>query len=200
MKLYFFPGACSLAVHAALHHVGIRPELVQIDPITNKTLDGKPLTEISPKGYVPIAIDEDGEVLTEVVAIMLELDSRYPAANLIPKSGKPRREAIEWLAYISSELHRQFILPLFLEGEQTEEVKAARAKVERRLGYAAANLTGPYFLGETLSVVDFFMMVMMFWTGPSKVNLAQWPEMIAYRDRLVQVPAIHDAMKAEGLV
>lgn len=202
MKLYLAPGSCSLAVHIALRHIGLSPDIVRMDLATGKTEDGTPMDTISPKGYVPALFDDEGELLTEVVATMIELDARYPEAGLLPKSGKDRRIAIEWLAYISAELQRNFVLPLFLDVPQTDDVKAARAKVEKRLAFAAGNLSpkGPFFLGEQPTAVDFYLMVMMFWTGPSKVDLSQWPDMVAYRDRLLQVPAVGAAMKAEGLM
>ncbi|WP_161862677.1 glutathione S-transferase N-terminal domain-containing protein [Algicella marina] len=202
MKLYYIPSACSLAVHIALRQVGVVPELVRYDPVTGKDETGAALKDVNPKGYVPTLIDKDGDVLTEVVATLVELDGRYPEAELLPVGGADRRRALEWLAYTSAELHRNFILPLFMDVPQTEDITAARAKVEMRLEHAAANVSasGPYFMGAQIGAVDFYLLVMMLWTGPAKVNLEQWPQMVAYRDRLLAVEPVREAMKAEGLI
>lgn len=201
MKLYYIPGACSLAVHIALRKAGSAPELVRYDPTTGNTEDGQPLREVNPKGYVPVLIDDTGEMLTEVVATLIELDARYPEAGLLPREGNERTRAIEWLAYASAELHRHFVIPLFMDTPQTDDIRQARDKVEARLALVADSLPGAqaYFLGDRFTAVDSYLLVLLLWTGPAKVDLGRWPQLGAYRDRLLQDPAIAAAMKAEGL-
>ena len=202
MKLYYIPGACSLAVDIAMRKAGLSPELSRLDPATGKTEHGDVLKETYPKGYVPVVIDDEGDVLTEVVSTLIELDARYPQANLLPVDKKDRRRAIEWLAFTSAELHRQYVVPMFMDVPQTDDIQAARAKVEMRFGHVADAMTGskPFLFGDDATAADFYLFVVMFWTTPAKVNLDQYPQLVAYRDRMMQLPYVAEAMKAEGLM
>ncbi len=202
MKLYYMPMACSLAVHIALRKAGVTPDLVKYDPATGKAEDGITLKEVYPKGYVPVLIDDSGDILTEVISIMLDLDVRYPEASLFPADGRMRRQAIEWLSYTSSELHKRFIVPLFFEETPTAETTAQRERIAARFDYVADALVGKeaFLFGDTLTAADLYLLVVMLWTGPAKIDLSRWPELEAYRDRMLGDPAVASAMKAEGLM
>lgn len=202
MKLYYIPMACSLAVHIALRKAGVVPELVKYDPATGMAEDGISLRETYPKGYVPVVLDGQGEVLTEVLSIMIELDARYPEAGLLPKGRVQRRQAIEWLAYTSSELHKRFTVPLFFEETLTAETNAQREQIAARFDLVEASLSDKkaFLLGDELTAADCYLLVVMLWTVPAKVSLDRWPDLTAYRDRLLQNPDVSAAMAAEGLM
>ena len=110
MILYYSPGACSLADHIALHEAGMKFDLVKVDLKTHKLEDGRSFTEINPKGYVPALQFDDGEVLTENVAILSMIADKYPALMAPGQFGRYR--LLEMLAYISTEIHKSF-KPLF---------------------------------------------------------------------------------------
>ena len=202
MKLYYRPMACSFAVHVALRKAGMAPELIQYDPATGKSADGRIFAEHYRKAYVPVLIDADGEVMTEVVSLMIELDERFPQANLLPKERKARRRAIEWLAFTSAEIHKSYIADIFADIPQTEDIIAARQKVEARLNYVAERVpTDTRFLfNDELTAVDCFLLVMLLWTDHARIDIARWPQLAAYRERLMGEAPVVEAMKAEGLV
>ena len=106
MILYYSPGACSLADHIALHEAGMKFDLVKVDLKTHKLDDGRSFTEINPKGYVPALQFDDGEVLTENVAILSMIADKYPALMAPGQFGRYR--LLEMLAYISTEIHKSF--------------------------------------------------------------------------------------------
>ncbi|WP_262692744.1 glutathione binding-like protein [Kordiimonas aestuarii] len=202
MKLYYIPMSCSLAVHIALRKAGVAPELVRYDPATGKTEDGQLFRDDYPKGYVPALIDQDGDMLTEVLSIMLELDARYPHAKLLPDIGVERRRAIEWLAYTATELHKSFAASLFFETEAGADSEAVRKKIALRFDLVAQQLSSDkvFLLGDELTAVDSYLLVVLLWTAPAKVDLGRWPQLIAYRDRMLEQPMVIAAMKAEGLL
>ena len=78
MKLYYSPGACSLAPHIALHEIGVPFTTAKVDLHTHKLADGTDYYTINPKGYVPLLELDDGERLTEVAVILQYIADRKP--------------------------------------------------------------------------------------------------------------------------
>src|SRR5687767_16039517 len=104
MKLYYSPGACSLAVHIALRETNANFDLERVDLAKHETERGEDYTRINPKGYVPALKLEDGDVLAEVGVILQYLADRKPEFGLAPKAGSMQRyRLMEWLTFISSE-------------------------------------------------------------------------------------------------
>ena len=109
MKLYYSPGACSLADHIALHEAGMKFDLVKVDLKTHKLEDGRSFFDINPKGHVPALQFDDGEVLTENVAILSFIADQHPALDAGGELGRYRR--LEMLAYLSSERSTKHFTP-----------------------------------------------------------------------------------------
>jgi glutathione S-transferase len=130
MKLYYYPGACSLADHIALHEAGLAFDLVKVDLKTHKLEDGRSYAEINPKGSVPALQFDDGEVLTENVAILAYIADQKPAS--VPGGPIGRHRLLEMLAFIASEVHKAFH-PLFVPQASEAEKKQAGSKVEKKL-------------------------------------------------------------------
>jgi glutathione S-transferase len=103
MKLYFTPGACSLADHIALNEAGLVFDRIRVDLATKRTEDGGDYSEVNPKGYVPALVLDDGQLLTENVAILNWVVDRAP--KLAPSGELGRTRLIEMLAFIATELH-----------------------------------------------------------------------------------------------
>ena len=202
MKLYYAPGACSLAPHIALREAGRTFDLERVDLATHRTASGRDFLEINPKGYVPV-LELDGagsETLTEAQVILQYIADLAPDAMLIPVSGTfARYHAKEWLAFISTELHKQFG-PLFKPGTAQSMISAQRGKIGDRLLYLADVLgTRGYLMGEHFTVCDAYLFVMLQWCGKFGIDLALWPNLDDYEKKLEHRPAIQAAMTAEGL-
>ncbi|HEV2570278.1 MAG TPA: glutathione S-transferase N-terminal domain-containing protein [Beijerinckiaceae bacterium] len=140
MKLYYSPGACSLADHIALQEAGLPFESERVDLRAKKTASGADFNAISPKGYVPALVLGDGELLTENAAILDYVASKAPTLGLEGSLGRTR--LLEALAFIGSEVHKNF-KPFFAGGSDDEKAKAAE-NITRRTKYLADNFKGNY--------------------------------------------------------
>lgn len=201
MKLYYSPGACSLAVHIALREADRRFDLERVDLTSHRTASGRPLREINPKNYVPVLeLDEHGPTrLTEVQVVLQYIADLVPHKQLAPPPGTFLRYHLqEWLAFISSELHKQFG-PLFSPGHAAVH-DLQRGKIGDRFGYLQDVLTDrAYLLGETFSIADAYLFVMLQWCDRFGIDLQLYPNLDDYEERIAMRPAVIAAMSAEGL-
>lgn len=195
MKLYYAPGACSLADHIALREAGLPFDLVRVDLRTKRTADGEDFTAINPKGYVPALMLDDGAVVTENIAMLAWIAEQAPA--LTPDGPLGRTRLIEALAYISTEVHKGF-KPYFTPGADDATKSAAGEAIAARLTFLAASFEGDYLFGAQPSAADCYLFVMLLWAG--RQHIATPDPLPAFRDRMMQRPAVQAAMQAEGLV
>ena len=201
MKLYFSPGACSLSPHIALREAGLPFELVRVNLHQHVLDDGSELTSINPKGYVPVLQLEDGSVLTEGPAIVQYIADLAPETDLAPAYGTMKRyRLMEWLNYITSEVHKTFS-PLFNPNANDQTKAFARAALEQRFNYLSEILWDrPYLLGQSFSVADGYLFTVLGWTKWVGIDLGQWPVLNAYVKRIAERPAVQEAMREEGLI
>ena len=133
MKLYFSPGTCSLSPHIILREGGFSFETEKVNFADKKTASGNNYLDVNPKGYVPALVLDDGEVLTEGPAIIQYLADKVPENKLAPAAGTIERyRLIEWLNFISTELHKGFS-PLFKPHMPEEAKQLARDTLAARL-------------------------------------------------------------------
>ena len=200
MKLYYMPGACSLAPHIALREVGADFSIEKLNHADKTTESGENFLEINPKGYVPALKLDDGQVLTEVAVVLQYISDHHPAAGLLPQRDTfERYRALEWLNYTATELHKSFS-PLFTPGTPDETQQAAVEKLKTRFAPVNDRLADHEFVfGNTFSAIDAYVMVVASWHGFAKVSMDPYPNVAAYVQRLMQRPAVAEAMKAEGL-
>jgi glutathione S-transferase len=194
MKLYYSPGACSLADHIALHEAGMPFNLEKVDLRTHRLEDGRSYTEINPKGSVPALQFDDGLVLTENVAILSYIADQK--AELIPGGPLGRYRLIEMLAYFASELHKAFH-PLFAYQSTESEKKLAVAAVEQKLKYVATKLESPYLFGTRISAADPYLFVMLMWA--EKMKLAVPDTLAHFRRRMRDRASVKLSLTHEGL-
>jgi glutathione S-transferase len=200
MKLYYMKGACSLASFISLNEAGIKFDAVEIDHKTHKTPDGQDLAAINSKGYVPVLRLDNGEILTENVAVLEYIGDRNPAAKLAPAAGTLERyRLVEFLAYVNSELHKNFG-PLF-NPSNSEEIKTyARNNLKTRLDWLDHALGSKNFLmGEQFTVADAYLYVVLSWTRHVGIELGQWPNLKRHNERVAARPHVKAALKAEGI-
>lgn len=201
MKLYFYPGACSLAAHIVLREAGLPFDLVQVDLATRKTLNGEDFLAINPKGYVPALQLDDGQVLTEDQVILQYLADQKPDAGLAPAAGTPERyRLMEWLAFIATEVHKGFG-PFWNPAIPDEVKKLAGERLAVRFGYLDEKLAGGAFLmGERYTVADPYLFTILGWADFHKIDLSPWPRLIEYKGRIFARPAVQEALRAEQLI
>ena len=194
MKLYYSPGACSLADHIALHEAGLSFDHEKVDLKAKKTESGADFTTINPKGYVPALTLDSGETLSENIAILEWITQQAP--HLAPGGTMGRTHLLEMLAYISTEIHKSF--KPFFAGASDEDRAKAGAMITRRMDYLAERLDGDYLFGSEVSVADAYLFVMTLWAG--KMDVTVPASIAALRDRMMTRPAVRKAMTHEGLI
>ena len=201
MKLYYFPGACSLSPHIVLREAGLPFTLVKVDPKTKKTETGADYLAVNSKGAVPALQLDDGRVLTEGPAVVQYLADLKPESALAPRAGSfERYQLMEILNYITSEVHKTFT-PLFNPASSAEAKEAAVAALGKRFDWLSGILGSKNFLmGNTFTVADAYLFVLLNWTHFVKIDLGKWPALTAYQARIAQRPKVQEAMKAEGLL
>ena len=201
MKLYYFSGACSLASNIALREAGVKFELIKVDRRTRKAADGLDFNEVNPKGYVPALALDNGEVLTENVAVLQYIADRNPAAKLAPPFGTMERyRLVEWLAFISSEIHKNFS-PLFRDDAPEETKQYARKILSIRLDYLNRAIGNrPFLTGEQFTIADAYLFTVLGWSRHLNFDLGKWPQLQRHMERVGARPPVIEALKAEGLV
>lgn len=201
MKLFYTPGACSVCPHVTLQEAGLPYELVSVDLRSHKTEKGEDFYEINPKGYVPALQLDDGQVLTENIAIVQYLADKVPEKGLLPPAGSMERyRVLEWLGFVSTEIHKTYS-PLFNPACTEETRKAQLDRLENRFEYVAKQLEGrDYLMGDRFTVADSYLFAMLNWTLQMGPSLDKWPALKAYHQRVGARPAVRKALVAEGLI
>jgi glutathione S-transferase len=203
MKLHYKPGACSMASHIILNELGTSFELDKTDTDAGKTEAGEDFRKISPNGYVPALVTDDGEIITENPAVLQYLADQSPDAELAPPNGTLERTRLqETLNFVSSELHKSF--GPFFSGTALDDDARQRAEagVGRRAAHIERSLADDraFLLGDTFTVADAYAFVVLNWAGFVGVSLDAWPKTQAYVARVAARPASIKAMVAEGLL
>ena len=200
MKLYYSPGACSLAPHIVLNELGQPYDLEKVDLGAKKTETGANFLDVNGKGYVPTLDLGAGEVLTEVSTILQYLVDKAKNTDLLPAFGSmDRYRAMETLNFVASELHKG-IGGLFNPSMPEDGKAAIKDRLTRRFAWLDAQLAKkPYLLGDTYSVADAYAFTVLGWTKHVGIDLSPYAHVVAYMDRVGQRPAVQAALKKEGL-
>ena len=201
LTLYYAPGACSISPSIALREAQLPFDMVKVDLRAKKTAAGDDYLAINPKGYVPAVRLPDGTVLTEGVAIVQYIADQKPEAQLAPPyGGMARFRLMEWLNFISTELHKA-TSPLYNPAATDDFKKSLKDRLALRWGVLAEGVRRtPYLMGEHFTVADgYAFYVLRGWQRVFKEDLARWPELVDYYARLVARPSITAALAAEGL-
>jgi glutathione S-transferase len=200
MKLFYMPGACSLAPHIALREAGMPFDLETVDR-SKKTGSGEDYFAINPKGAVPAVKLDDGQVLTEAAVIQQYIADKVPAKRLAPAAGTPERYRLqEWLNYIASELHKgigQLFNPAMPDDYKDAVKKGLAAK---QFAYLEKKLAGRDYLMGDFTIADGYLFTVLNWTNFHKIDLSAFPNVVAFMTRVAARPAVQAAMNAEGLL
>jgi glutathione S-transferase len=199
MDLYFSPLACSLATRIALYEAGADANYLEVDPKSKVVRnDGSDFRKVNPLGLVPTLRTDDGAMLTENAAILQYVADRFPDAGLAAGPGIERSRLHQWLCFIGTELHKGLFVPL-LDKKAAPEVKGyVLEKNLSRLDYLENYLKGRDYLLDHFSVADAYLVTVINWTmATPPVELAKWPTLKAYCERLRARPSIAKAMAEE---
>lgn len=198
LKLYYAPGACSLAPHLVLQETRIPFDLVRVD-LRAKSYAGGDYTQINPKGTVPALQLDNSEVLTEAAVILQYIADQKPEAGLIPRCGTWERYRLqEWLNFIATELHKGFG-PLWKPDTPADYKAIALKNLAQRFDYVNARLETTDYLMGNYTVADAYLFTVSNWGHFLKMDLSPWPHLIHFLERVKQRPATLAAFTAEGL-
>jgi glutathione S-transferase len=201
MKLYYAPGACSMAPHIVLREAGYKFDLEKVDIPNKKTASGGDFWKVNPKGYVPALELDDGQVLTEVQVICQYLADQKQDAGLAPRGGTMERyRLMEMLNFTAAEVHKQ-IGALFNPKMTPVMMEVQHGVIDRRLTALDKLLAGKqYAMGDKFSVADAYLFVVLNWTNIHKIDLGKFPNVQAFMKRMAERPKVQETLKAEGLV
>jgi glutathione S-transferase len=201
MKLYYYPGACSLAPHIVAREAGIAVTLEKVDLANRTTETGANYLAVNPKGYVPALGLQDGSVLTEASAIIQYLADSQSTAGLAPAHGTMERyRLLEWLGFISTEIHKGFG-PLWNPATPDAVKAATKERLASRFAYLDEKLAAqPFLTGSTFTIADAYLFTVVNWTNFHGIDLSPFPNMQAFQGRIASRPAVQQALEAEGLV
>lgn len=199
LQLYFFPMACSLSSRIALMEAGIEAQYHLAHIWTKRIVDDdRDFRDLSPKGAVPVLVLENGERLTESAAVLQYIADVKPEAGLAPRPGDFDRYRLqEWLSFIGAEIHKAFLYPTFWYKDDGSLAKP-RARIAQTLSVPSAHLADREFLvGDRFTVADAHLTWALLLLRPAGVEIAEWPSLTAYLERMQERPTVKEAIAIE---
>ena len=200
MKLFYSPGACSQAPHILLHEIGLNHHSTRVDLKEKKLEEGSDYLQINPKGAVPALQLDSGEVLTENAVILQYLGDRTNWPEVLPPLGDFRRyRVLELVNFITTELHKRFSY-LFSQTATPDMKKLVTEDLGKKLDFIDRQLgDGPFLFGEDLTLPDPYLFVITGW-AEKFMGLDRWPNLRAFRQRMMERPAVRQVLQLEGLL
>jgi glutathione S-transferase len=200
MKLFYMPGACSLAPHIVANEAGIDLELVKVDGASKTTETEQNYLATNPNGYVPALVLEDGEALTEASVVVQYLADRKPESGLIPAAGEMSRYRVQqWLNFVATELHKSFS-PFFRPGTPEETKSANKEHLAKRIKFVDSSLAGrSYLMGDVFSVADAYLWTILGWAKHVGLDLSPYANVQRYLGAVAARPAVQKSLREEGL-
>ena len=201
MKLYYSPGACSLSPHIVLREAGVKFNLVKAALQTHTLADGSDYYQITAKGQVPLLELDDGARLSEGPVILQYIADHAPGTGLVPEAGTTERyRVLEWLNFITSELHKGFS-PLFNPKMPQDAKEIFVARLKDKYAFVDARLEGKdYLMGAQFCIADAYLFTVTNWAAGVGVDLTGFKNLQAFSARMKARPAVQEAMIAEGLI
>ena len=202
MKLYYSKGSCALAVRIVINEIGLSSDYESVDLKLKKTGTGADFLKVNPKGSVPTLVTNTGDILTENAVIQQYLADMNNASELLPKVGDIKRyRVLEWLNYVSTELHKG-CAPLF-NPNIPQEVKDGVfiPAIKSKLLYVDNHLAANQFLmGDQFTLADGYLFVVLSWMRHFNINVSDWSHIEKYFSLLMKRPAIQKSLQEEGIL
>lgn len=201
MKLYFSPGSCGLASQIALREAGQQFDLIAVDFKTKTTVEGD-YRRITPKGFVPALKLDDGDVITESAVVLQWIADKHPDAHLLPVFGsRERYEALEWLNFTATDLHKSFAVMFSPVLDEATKMKFAEKNLIGKFDYVDRHLsTRDYLLGQNFSVADAYLYNVLSWPSRVGLDVTGYGSIQNFMRRMEQRPSVRASLKAEGLL
>ena len=200
MKLFYKPGACSLAPHIILRETGKDFTLESVDLMKKRLADGSDYFGINLKGQIPALLLDDGTLITESSVIMQYLADSAPEKKLLAPTGDlARYKTLEWLNFVATELHKGFT-PLFRPDTPEEFKPVARGWLEKKLQYVNTALGDqPWIAGQHFTIADAYLYNVLRWARAVKLDMEALSHIDAFMTRMGERPGVVAALAAEGL-
>jgi glutathione S-transferase len=210
LTLYYAPGACSFVPHVLLQASGapFEPTLLKLHKGEQREAA---YLSINPRGQVPVLVD-NGTVITQIVAICLHLDARFPGAHFLPSEPMARAKAIETLAWMNNTVHPTFT-HYFMPNKFTDQPEAqaalkAHAVVQYRQLMAelqqllqASQQSGQAWMsGTRAGALDAYALTLLRWGSMAGINPADFPTLWSHVQRVADDAAVKAVMERERLV
>lgn len=201
MKLFFSPGACSLAPHIVLRESGAAFALEKVDIPKHLTATGVDYYSITPKGQVPLLQLDDGSTLSEGPVITQYIADQAAATQLMPAAGSMARyRVMEWQNFVTSELHKGFS-PLFNPAFDAAAKTIQAGLLRKKFDWVDSKLAGKnYLTGDDFTVADAYLFTVSGWAKMVALDLSDLAHLQAFLARVAARPAVQAALKAEGLI
>jgi len=199
MDLYFAPLACSMATRIAIYEADAAANFIYVDIHTNPQArllsDGGDYYAVNPMGQVPAIRTDDGELIAENPVVLQYVADRHPQSQLAPRNGLERYRLLQWLNFISTELHKATYIPLLQRS--SNDGAFAREKLPLRMRHLDRQLRGRSFLLQNFTVADAYLVTVLNWSPYAGIELSEWPEVNAWFRRLVQRHSVARALAEE---
>jgi len=201
MKLYYFPGFCSLSPHIVACEASLALQLEKVDFATGRTETGAEFSSINPKGSVPALALDNGEILTEGPVIAQYLADQKPKSGLMPAHGTLARYRVqEMLGFINSEIHKNYG-PLFRPDTPEALRQTARETLLRNYALLELRLAeADWLIGDRFTVADAYLFTVTSWAAHATLDLSGFPALARFQQRVTCRPAVQTALKEEGLL
>jgi glutathione S-transferase len=203
MRLYYAPGSCALSPHIVAREAGLPVEISRVTfnaDGARTTEQGENFFEVNPRGgYVPAFRLDNGEVLAEGAAIIQYLADQAPGKSLAPEKGTMEHyRMLEWLTFISTEMHKGFSIFFGKDAPESEKVKA-KEKLQKRFAYVEGALAGKEYVLGTFSIADAYCYSILRWSPRADLDLSVYPNITAFMKRMEGRAEVQAALTEEGL-
>ncbi|AXF02891.1 glutathione binding-like protein [Paraburkholderia hospita] len=208
MKLYHAPGSCSQAICIVLQETGLNADIVKVDARKHLLDDGASYYEVSELGYVPLLELDDGTFLREGPVIAQYLADQRPESSMAPAHGTMERyRLLEWLNFLTSEVHKGFI-PLLYAVAAGKYIDTAKPKLESRFEWINRQLDGkPYLMGKNFTIADAYLFALTGWGKATwmtsvynaNIDFSTHRNLQAWYERVRDRPAVQRVLSAERL-
>jgi glutathione S-transferase len=201
MDFYFAPLACSMATRIAIYELDAKVNFIYVDihtdPDKRSLGDGSDYYAINAMGQVPAVRTDTGEMITENPVVLQYIADQYSKAGLAPSGGLERYHLQQWLNFIGTELHKATYIPLLNSNNPDGAKEFARRKLPLRMSYLSHNLEKRDFMLERFSIADCYLFTVLNWSTAAGIDLADWPVIRGYYDRMRQRPSVARAVADE---